>query len=155
MCGIIIIEGIVVFYNYVYLVSKGGEIMIKFQKDKNKIKSLKVKKGLPLFINFCYNQKVRYELNNSKLFIENNKLHYHIKSSTGGNTLERVDSSTQYIVNKISNYELDDSKIIITGNIEQYKNGDEKNKKNISNISIYRIYNDESKLIDYLENNKE
>lgn len=128
---------------------------MKFQKDKNKIKAIKVKKGFPLFINFCHNQKIRFELNNSKLFIEDNKLHYHFKSSTGGGTFERNESSTQYVINKISNYVLDDCKITITGNIEQYKNGDKKSKKKIDNISLYRIYNDESKLIDFIENNKE
>lgn len=122
--------------------------MEKFNKDKNKIKSLKVRCGFPLFINYCYNQKIRNELNNSKLFIENNKLHYHLKKTTGGSSIERIDSSIQYVVIEVNNYKLNNNKIIINGNIEKIN----ANKKEmINSIELYRIYQNENKIIDVLE----
>ncbi len=132
--------------------------MEKFNKDKDKIKNLKVKRGIPLFINFCYNQGIRNELKNSKLFIENGNLHYHLKSETGfidnDNGGARVKESAQYIVKSISNYTINEKNIIIEGEIEKTKNG-LNNKKNIVNkICLYRIYKDEEKLLEYLNNKR-
>ncbi len=128
--------------------------MEKFHKDKNKIKNLKVRKGIPLFINFCYNQKIRNELSNSKLFVENNELHYHEKHTTGGTSIDRIDSSVQYVIKKITDYSTTSDKIIINGEIEKTKDGDEKNKKIVNTISLFRIYQDETKLIEFLNSKK-
>lgn len=129
--------------------------MEKFHKDGNKIKSIKPRKGIPLFINFCYNQKIRYNLENSKLFVDENGLHYHEKHTTGGETGERIDSSVQYTIKKITKYNIENDKIIIFGEIERIKNGNPNTKQIIDRISLYRIYSDEKKLIDYLKNNIE
>lgn len=129
----------------------------KIQKDGNKIKKLKIRKGFPLFINFCYNQRIRNELKESKLFLENNELHYHIKHTTGGESIDRVDFSEQYVISSILNYYCDNSKIVINGNIKKYKNGNKQSEKIINNIVLYRIYTNEKELfsiLDSLMNNK-
>jgi len=132
--------------------------MEKFNKDKDKIKNLKIRRGIPLFINFCYNQGIRNKLNNSKLFIENGDLHYHLKSESGfvdnDNGGARVKESVQYVVKSVSNYNITENNIIIEGEIEKTKDG-LNNKKNIVNkISLYRVYKDEEKLLEYLKNKK-
>lgn len=125
--------------------------MEKFNKDKNKIKSIKIKKGIPFFINFCYNQKIRYNLTNSKLFVDVDGLHYHEKHSTGGDSLDRIDSSVQYIIKKVDNYIIESNKIRINGVIEKIKDGNKNSKKLIDSIYLYRIYSNERRLIEYLE----
>lgn len=132
--------------------------MEKFNKDKDKIKNLKVKRGIPLFINFCYNQGIRNELKNSKLFIENGNLHYHLKSETGfidnDNGGARVKESVQYIVKNIFNYTINEKNIIIEGEIEKTKNGLNNKKNIVYKICLYRIYKDEEKLLEYLNNKR-
>ncbi len=128
--------------------------MEKFHKDKNKIKNLKVRKGIPLFINFCYNQKIRNELGNSKLFIENNELHYYEKHTTGGESIDRIDSTIQYIIKKVTNYNVTTDKIVINGEIDKIKNGNEKSKTVINTISLFRVYQNETKLIEFLDSKK-
>lgn len=128
--------------------------MEKFNKDKNKIKSLRIRKGIPFFINFCYNQKIRNNLANSKLFVDVDGLHYHEKHSTGGESLTRIDSSVQYIIKKVENYIVDSNKIRIDGVIEVIKDGNKNTKKVINTFSLYRIYSNENKLIEYLEKHK-
>lgn len=132
--------------------------MEKFHKDKNKIKSLKVRKGIPLFINFCYNQGIRNKLNNSKLYIESGVLHYHLKFESGfvdnDNGGAIVKESVQYVVKNIIDYNITSDKIIINGEIEKTKDGNEKTKKIVNSISLFRIYQDETKLIEFLNEQK-
>lgn len=128
--------------------------MEKFNKDKNKIKGLKVRRGIPLFLNFCYNQGIRNKLNNSKLFIENGDLHYHLKWQDSYDLHSYTKESVQYVVKNITNYSVDSNNIIIEGEIEKTKNGFNNKKKIVSKISLYRIYQDEEKLLEYLKNKK-
>jgi len=132
--------------------------MIKFQKDGNKIKQLKIRKGIPLFINYCYNQGIRNKLYNSKLFVENNELHYHTKYSSGfvdnNNTGAISNESVQYIIKSIDDYSLDPINIFIKGNIERTKNGLENKPKIVNEIKLYRIYQNESELLKYLDSLK-
>ena len=133
--------------------------MEKFHKDKNKIKELKIMKGIPLFISFCYNQRIRSQLKESKLFIEKDELHYHLKfnSDYAGNSDSpsiHDKESEQYVVKSVSNYSIDNNHIVIEGIIEKTKNGLNNNKKIVNKISLYRIYQDEEKLLKYLKDKK-
>ena len=130
--------------------------MYKFHKDGNKIKKLKVRRGIPIFINFCYNQGIRNKLKNYKLFIDdNNELHYHVKWDSGSGIYDsRNTDSVQYIIKKIIDFSVESNNIIINGNIEKTKGGFDSKKKEISQISLYRIYSDEEKLVKFLNNNK-
>lgn len=129
--------------------------MEKFHKNRNKIKHLKIRRGFPLFINFCYNQKIRNKLNNAKLFIENGCLHYHLKEESGfvdnNNNGAIVKETVQYVIKSISNYSLEKNSITIEGTIEKTKNGFNNKKTLIDKILLYRIYTDEEKLLAFLE----
>lgn len=127
--------------------------MERFHINREKIKKLKVRKGFPLFINFCYNQRIRYKLNNSKLFIDELGLHYNQKYETGGG-IDNVKSSIQILVKEISDYLINEDTIIIKGFIEQIKDGDINTKKVINELKLYRIYSNENKLLEYLKNSK-
>ena len=127
----------------------------KFSKDKNKIKKLKIRCGIPLFINFCYNQRKRNELNNSKLFIENNDLHYHLKFESGdANNNVWIKQSVQYVIKNVANYTVTPSNIIIEGEIEKTKNGLNSKRRLVNQLLLYRIYQNEKELLQYLEENK-
>lgn len=128
--------------------------MERFHINREKVKKLKIRKGFPLFINFCYNQKIRYELNNSKLFVDELGLHYNQKYETGGGSIDNVKSSKQSLVKEISDYLINNDTIIIKGIIEQTKDGDINTKKVVNELKLYRIYSNENKILEYLKNNK-
>ena len=114
--------------------------------------SLKLNNGFPYIFNKSRNDEIRRKTNESKLFYDADGLHYQLQYQTSNVDTGQFVENQEYLIKRIDHYDVDEEKIEIQGEISMHKQSQEGKSKNVNKVTIYRVYSNEDKLLDILEN---